>query len=289
MTLSATNNSYGGSTTVSLGTLAVTNTGALPRYSSSSTISVSNNAMLTLSVGGAGWTGGNVNSLLNANGGGFASGSFLGIDTTNGNFTYSNSIGGGMGLAKVGPNSLVLTASNAYTGLTSITAGTLQLGNGNSGNDGSVSGNINNNAVLAYDLYGPQTYAGVINGSGSLNKTGSGAFDAHRLQHVLGTTTISGGTLQLGSGSSGNDGSILGNINNNAALVYNLYGPQIIRRHQRHRQPDQDWGGHPYTLGHEQHLHRHHDCQRRHTCSHQHRRLPGYGTSSKLTVNNGGC
>ena len=46
---------------------------------------------------------------------------------------------------------LILTAANGYTGGTTISGGTLQFGNGNSGSDGSVpaSGGIVNNAALS--------------------------------------------------------------------------------------------------------------------------------------------
>ena len=55
-------------------------------------------------------------------------GSALGIDTTNalgGSLTYSGSIGGTQGLAKLGAGMLTLTAANTYNGATTVSAGTL--------------------------------------------------------------------------------------------------------------------------------------------------------------------
>ena len=50
------------------------------------------------------------------------------------------------------------------------------------------------------------TYSGALSGSGSLTKAGTGALSADRQQHLQRQTTISTGTLQLGSG--GTTGSI---------------------------------------------------------------------------------
>ena len=77
------NNTYAGSTTVSMGTLAIVSTAALPGYLAPSMLTVGNSADLTLSVGGTGWAATDVGNLLSANGSGFAPGSTLGIDTTN--------------------------------------------------------------------------------------------------------------------------------------------------------------------------------------------------------------
>ena len=79
------------------------------------------------------------------------------------------------GLTKLGANTLTLTGSNRYTGVTTISGGTLQLGDGTAGHDGiALTGNIVNNAALVYNLNGNQSYSGTINGSGSVTKTGTG-------------------------------------------------------------------------------------------------------------------
>ena len=110
-----------------------------------------------------------------------------------------------------------------------ITSGTLQLGNGTSGQDGSIyyTSRITNNGALVYDLAGPQTYGGVISGGGSLTKLGGGTLILTNTDSAA-TTTISGGTLQLGVGSYGNDGTLSGPITDNSVLVANYFGTQTL-------------------------------------------------------------
>ena len=60
----------------------------------------------------------------------------------------SGAISGNGGLIKSGPGVLVLSATNTYLGATTISAGTLQLGDGAAAN-GSVAGNIQDNASFA--------------------------------------------------------------------------------------------------------------------------------------------
>ena len=61
----------------------------------------------------------------------WAAGSVLGIDTSNGDFTYGSGIGdagaNSRGLTKLGANTVTLTGTNSYTGPTTVAAGTLKL------------------------------------------------------------------------------------------------------------------------------------------------------------------
>jgi len=111
--------------------------------------------------------------------------------------TYTGTIGGGGALVMAGPGTLTLTGSNTYTGGTTISNGTLQLGDGSS--NGYVQGNILilNNAALTFANGTAQTFSGAISGSGSLTKTGSGLLGLTTAGSYTGATTISGGTLQL--------------------------------------------------------------------------------------------
>ena len=125
-------NTYSGTTTVAAGTLAIANTGALIGYNTLNKIKVNNSGTLALNVGGAGqWTEGNIVSLVGSNGSNFAPGSALGIDTTNatGGFFFGSSISGSMGLTVLGTNAMTLTASNGFTGSTTVSSGTLVLAN----------------------------------------------------------------------------------------------------------------------------------------------------------------
>ena len=221
-------NGYTGATTVSGGMLEVTSKKAL---AAASTLAVNPGGTFTLSVGGTGWTVADVGNFLAVNSGDFARGSALGFDTTNANFSYSGSaITGNMGLTKLGANTLTLTGASTFAGPTLVSGGTLQLGDGINGHDGSLSsagGAITDNATLAYDLYGSQTYSGVISGSGNLVKAGNGTLILVGSDTVSGPATIAGGTLQLGDGTSGHDGSLgSSSINNSGALVYDIAGSQ---------------------------------------------------------------
>ncbi|WED66910.1 autotransporter-associated beta strand repeat-containing protein [Synoicihabitans lomoniglobus] len=120
-------------------------------------------------------------------------------------------------LQKAGTGTLVLSGTNTYSGGTTINTGTLQIGNG--GTTGSVTGNITNNAALAFNRSDSVTYSGVVSGSGSLTQAGSGTLILTGTNTHSGDTTVSTGTLQLGNG--GTTGSVTGNITNDAALVFN--------------------------------------------------------------------
>lgn len=120
-------------------------------------------------------------------------------------------------LVKTGTGTLTLTGNNFYTGGTTISDGTLQLGNG--GLNGSITGDIANNATLAVNRSNGTSLGGVISGTGELVKLGGGTLTLTGANTYTGGTTISVGTLQIGNGST--TGSITGNITNNAALVFN--------------------------------------------------------------------
>ena len=139
--------------------------------------------------------------------------------TTNvlpGSLTFSNSllaytlsspggygIGGSVGLAKSGTNSLVIWNTNTFAGLAVVNTGTLQLGDGSAGHDGSLAANISNNAALVFNLSGNQTYNGVINGPGTLTKRGAGTVDLRGSNSHSGVNLVSGsGTLALGGAGS---------------------------------------------------------------------------------------
>ncbi len=94
---------------------------------------------------------------------------------------------------------MILTGSNTYSGVTTISAGTLQLGDGTSGHDGVVSatGGIIDVASLVYNLYGTESYSGAISGRGSLTKTGTGTLVLQGTNTFTGVTGVSGGTLIL--------------------------------------------------------------------------------------------
>ena len=110
--------------------------------------------------------------------------------------------------------------ANTYTGGTVIGGGTLQLGNG--GTAGSIVGDVTNDGALVFDRSDVQNFTGVISGSGTVTQAGTGTTILTGANTYTGGTVISGGTLQLGNG--GASGSIVGNIIDNGALVFDRSG-----------------------------------------------------------------
>ena len=72
------------------------------------------------------------------------------------NTTYSGGSSGSGAVTKAGSSMLTLLGANSYNGLTTISGGTLEFGNGMMGYDGSLSGTggISNGTALVYDLAG---------------------------------------------------------------------------------------------------------------------------------------
>ncbi len=169
----------------------------------------SNSTSGTLRIGG-GITG-------NISGGGVTT---LTINGANGN---QNTISGTIAdtgstqiaLVKDGAGTWVLNNVNTYSGGTTISNGILQLGDGTT--NGSVAGNILNNATLVFNNASQQTYSGVISGPGAVNVNGTAPLIFTGASTGGGATTINGLSLQLGDGT--NNGSVGGNIINNTSLI----------------------------------------------------------------------
>ena len=135
-----------------------------------------------------------------------------------------------------GPGTVILTAANTYTGGTTISGGTLQLGNG--GTTGSITGNITDNGTLNLNRTDAVlTLTGNISGTGSVIQAGTGSSTLSGNNTYTGATTvsagililtgtengsngttISAGTLQLGNATT--TGSITGNITDNGVLQF---------------------------------------------------------------------
>jgi fibronectin-binding autotransporter adhesin len=117
-----------------------------------------------------------------------------------------------MGLAKADSNTWILTGANTYTGATTVSAGTLQIGNG--GTTGSLSGSssisVSSGATLAFSRSNTITqgtdFNSVISGAGNLTKLSSGTLVLSGSNTYTGTTSINAGTLQIGA--SGTTGSL---------------------------------------------------------------------------------
>ncbi|MGB8088749.1 MAG: autotransporter-associated beta strand repeat-containing protein, partial [Candidatus Rhabdochlamydia sp.] len=122
---------------------------------------------------------------------------------------YAGVLSGSGKLTKLGPETLIVTGDNTYTGGTLVGEGTLQ------GDTTSLKGDIINNAAVVFNQVSEGTYAGVLSGSGKLTKIGSGTLIVTGENTHTGGTTVNSGTLQ------GDTKSLPGDIINNAAVVFN--------------------------------------------------------------------
>ncbi|KHL53832.1 autotransporter-associated beta strand repeat-containing protein, partial [Xanthomonas cannabis] len=121
---------------------------------------------------------------------------------------FNGSITGTGGVVKDGAGALLLNGANGYTGGTTIAAGSLI------GDDTSLQGDITNNAALVFNQTTGGLYAGVVSGTGSLEKTGAGVLQ------LTGSNSYTGGTLVSAGSLIGNTASLQGNVVDNATLVF---------------------------------------------------------------------
>ena len=165
------------------------------------------------------------------------------VDSVSGAATLTVGEGGGSGTFSgvMKNNSTVLSfavaggietleGSNTFTGGTSINGGTLQLGDGiTSAHDGTLSatGGINNNSALVYNIVGTTySYAGAINGGGTVTQMGPGSVALAGSNSYSGPTNVSAGRLYFNNASTGGGqvtvfggatlggtGTIAGNVN----------------------------------------------------------------------------
>ncbi|WP_245535120.1 beta strand repeat-containing protein [Leadbettera azotonutricia] len=130
---------------------------------------------------------------------------------------YSGVIFGEGSVEKDGDGIGILTGDNDYSGGTTITNGTLQIGNG--GETGSITGNVTDNGVLAFNRKDDITFQGDITGEGVLTQIGGGVLVLTGDNTYKGGTTIESGILQIGNGRE--TGSIIGDVTNNGVLAFN--------------------------------------------------------------------
>ncbi len=133
--------------------------------------------------------------------------------------TFGNVVSGSGSLAQNGTGTTILTGANTYSGGTTISSGTLQIGNG--GTSGTLSsGNVTNNGMLAFSRSDNIAIANAISGTGGLSKLGANTLTLTGANTYSGTTTIAGGTLEIGNG--GTTGALgTGATTNNGILRFN--------------------------------------------------------------------
>ena len=100
-------------------------------------------------------------------------------------------------LVKAGAGLQVLSGNNTYTGPTTISGGTLQVGNGAASGSINSTSAITNNATLVFNRADVSSVTASISGSGNVVKSGPGTIILTSSNTYTGSTSITGGVLQL--------------------------------------------------------------------------------------------
>jgi fibronectin-binding autotransporter adhesin len=249
------NNAYSGATADSTGTLEFTTVSALYGSSTGSVtstnaakVSVTGGGTLALGVGGSGYFNATDVGTVLANSS-FASGTNLGIDTSNagGTFSYSSNIGnpgGNLGLQKLGTGSLVLSnpTGNSYTGGTTVKTGIVYANGGAAGSSSGL-GTAAVNVAAGAGVGGSGVYRPTVSGAGIIlagsgsslisggiqTSTTAGAGFTLDNQVALGTIlNASTGTanlsFSLGAGNPNNTGAYDFSHPNTSSTYLTLYG-----------------------------------------------------------------
>ncbi len=190
--------SGGSTTTVSAGTLLVTNAAAISGEEVAGRITVQAGATFTIRGGSAGeWTTDSLGSLVaNAV---FHAGARLGIDVSAGNsLAHTAAISGNQSLLKLGGGTLTLTEANTYTGDTVVAAGTLSLDAAGLANTADV--NLTTTAALNLNFLGSDTidelrFNGVPQMQGTWGSLTSSAQQKTAFITGTGILNVTGGSL----------------------------------------------------------------------------------------------
>jgi autotransporter-associated beta strand protein len=194
------------------GTLTVRDSGVVAASSILLADAAGSSGVLNIGVGG---DAGTVNTATISGGQGTAS--VVNFNHDESAYTVAAQLGGNLAVNQIGSGTTILTAANNYTGLTTISGGTLQIGDG--GTSGSIVGDILNNGTLLFNRSDDFTFGGAISGTGSLIKDGAGTLTLTGSVTYSGTTTVLGGALLIGTG--GTSGNWDGDLNINSTLTFN--------------------------------------------------------------------
>ncbi|MBZ0091606.1 MAG: autotransporter-associated beta strand repeat-containing protein, partial [Sulfuricellaceae bacterium] len=240
LTLSGSN-TYTGVTTLSAGTLSV---GTIGNGGAAGNLGAATNAAANLVLGGGTlqYTGADASTNRNFT---LTAGTTSTFDVTANNLTISGASTNTTGaLTKAGSGTLTLAGANLYTGLTTVNAGTLAYGAANALSSGALtvnggtldigaysdtvgavtlgSGSINGTSgVLTGTSYAVQSgsIGAILGGTAALTKTTAGTVTLSGANTYTGVTTISAGTLSVGT--IGNGG-VAGNLGAATSAAANL-------------------------------------------------------------------
>jgi fibronectin-binding autotransporter adhesin len=142
-----------------------------------------------------------------------------------GNTTIGPITAGASTLTEAGPGTLFLTGANTYTGATTISGGTLQVGVGSTAGSLATTSAITDNATLAFDrsdtVTEGSTFASTIGGTGGVTQLGGGNLILNASNGYQGATLVSAGTLTV-SGAAGA-------INSSSGVTINGSGAKFVQ------------------------------------------------------------
>lgn len=180
-------NTYSGATTLNNGVFA---DGAAGSFSPNSVVTLATGTALDVNfnetVPGLNGTGGIA----------VASGATLTENNTSlASYFFQGVVSGAGSFVKAGNGSFAFLADQTYTGGTTVTGGTLNIGSG--GTAGSVIGNISTSGAVDFNRSTNLTYSGVVSGSGSFTKDGTNTLTLTNSSTYSGPTYVYNGILNL--------------------------------------------------------------------------------------------
>ncbi|MBS0249138.1 MAG: autotransporter domain-containing protein, partial [Proteobacteria bacterium] len=144
----------------------------------------------SLIVGNGGSTGSLIGNVA------VASGATFGVNRSD-VYVVPNAISGAGGFVQAGSGTTIFNTAQSYTGMTTINAGTLQIGNG--GVAGSIASTaIVDNATLAVNKSNSYGLAANISGTGGFNQIGIGTTSLTGSNTYSGITNVTAGILRAG-------------------------------------------------------------------------------------------
>ncbi len=156
----------------------------------------------TLQIGNGGTTG--------TLGSGSVTDNALLIFNRSNTLVVGNDISGSGAITQSGSGTTILTGTNSY-GDTTISSGTLQIGNGGTtGNLGT--GSVTNNSLLSFVRSDSISVGNSIAGTGSLLQAGSGTTTLTGANTYAGQTQITGGVLSIGASTNLGNASTTNNL-----------------------------------------------------------------------------
>ncbi len=217
----ASNNDIAGTFQMNNLTLAGTSSAATTATISGGSFQLLNNGTTMPTVNLTGTSGSTTNSLTYT----ISTPITLGADTTfnatnSGKFIFAGDISGAGSLTRTSSSStLILAGTNTYTGDTTISSGTLQIGN--DGATGSLgSGDVINNGTLRFDRTGTLDVPNAITGTGGVQidcPLGAGTVVFSGTNTFDGGVNVSSGALRITNSTALGDGTKTVTLSNGTA------------------------------------------------------------------------